>query len=281
MYTYGPLIAKNARSGRLLGGAPVQVTALDGTPLSTAPAGLVTNHEGYLPAFTVDTDQVTVMARPRGGDPLPLHAHEGIQGAAQVADTINTGRLSEPELAATFLPKTDTGATGLALLAAALPADAREALDITIDETVGTRVMVGGVMIYYDSGPRDVSSLLGPDFALSVSVPRLMIQRVNDVVTLWGRIGAGPALAGQSRATRAFLLSGDVPSGFAPINSYWYSVLGTAYLPTGPLAITNLSTVTRIDIRYGEGQWVEGEPISFAARWDAGALPSTLPGLPA
>ena len=100
MYTFGPMIATNARSGRLLPGAPVQVTTLDGAILDTytvdgTPLALVTNHEGYAGMFKADTEHLAVLARPRGGEPLPLYAHEALDHASGAVElTVST---TQPE----------------------------------------------------------------------------------------------------------------------------------------------------------------------------------------
>src|SRR5690625_3783555 len=75
-------------------------------------------------------------------------------------------------------PDRPPGAAGLALPAANLPAEAREALDITIDTTAGTRVFMGGVMVYGDTGWRDISQLLNPGFTAGIC----MVRRVNSTV---------------------------------------------------------------------------------------------------
>src|SRR5690625_1632225 len=157
MLTFGPLTAFNERTSQPLPGAPIQVFTLDGAPVDTftldgAPLTLVSSARGYVGMFQADTTERALVARARGGNDQPVYAHEALDEAADLAETVNTGRLSEAELKSTFVSQEDTGAAGLAVLAANLPADAREALGITVDTTVGTRVFMGGVMVYGDTG---------------------------------------------------------------------------------------------------------------------------------
>src|SRR5690554_4271388 len=101
----------------------------------------------------------------------------------------------------------DTGAAGLALLAAALPADAREALGITVDTSVGTRVFIGGVMVYGDTGWRDITST-ATDALDPSNTGTIQLKREGSTVSL--------ALRGVS------LLPGDGPLVVGPMwQSFW------------------------------------------------------------
>src|SRR5690625_972581 len=187
MLTFGPLTAFNERTSQPLPGTPIQVFTLDGALVDTftldgAPLVLVSNARGYVGMFQADTSERVLIARARGGNDQPVYAHETLDEAAGLAEIVESGRLSEAELSSTFahldgdrlsidgaplgpatvgaqpagdyMPDHPTGTAGLAVLAANLPAEARNALGITVDTTVGTRVFIGGVMVYGDTGWR-------------------------------------------------------------------------------------------------------------------------------
>lgn len=154
------------------------------------------------------------------------------QAAAEAADTINTGRLSEDSLMSTFASK---------------------ASEPVVDTTVGTRVMVGGVMVYGDTGWRRLPG-----------------------GTLVRRVGAGVYihLYGNLPAETGTVEPDTLPPGFRP---RWHS--GVAYFLGNDLRrchVLNTGILRFYDVSTSGAFVTMSDHFATNNNW-----PTTLPGSPA
>src|SRR5690625_721720 len=206
MLTFGPLTAFNDRTSQPLPGTPIQVFTLDGALVDTftldgAPLVLVSNARGYVGMFQADTTERVLVARARGGNDQPVYAHETLDEAADLTEIVNHGRLSEAELKSTFahLDGDRLSIDGDPL--------GPSTVGITVDTSVGTRVFMGGVMVYGDTGWRDITST-ATDALDPSNTGTIQLKREGNTVSL--------ALQGVS------LLPGDGPLVIGPLwQSFW------------------------------------------------------------
>lgn len=173
------------------------------------------------------------------------------------------------------------GTAGLAVLAASLPAEAREVLGITVDTSVGTRVFVGGVMVYGDTGWRDVSSMLAPGLALSSSFGRAKIRRTGTRVEFDLKVDV-------TAAGITGIFSGVIP-GFNPIPDYPMDNSIFTATSTGAGA-SALQSGTHAGVFYPTGTplrtgsstpWPNPGTVAWTSSYATNApWPTSLPGTP-
>lgn len=143
------------------------------------------------------------------------------------------------------------------------------------DDSVGTRVFIGDVMVHGDTGVRDVKSLVNSNsFSLSGSLPRLTLSRRNSIVTLSFRIRI------ESSASETNILSA-IPAGFrlnsqSKFVSHGIGLIGDQIVPVGAyndgsqVKVTADLTSVGLKMLSGMIQWVTDD-----------AWPTSLPGTPA
>lgn len=201
---------------------------------------------------------------------------EGRVTPAQLASAMDQ---LQDSLTDTFVAQEDTGTAGLAVLAASLPAEAREALGITVDTTVGTRVMLGGHMIYGDTGWRDITSTatgaLDPSNAGTIH-----LRREGSTVSL--------ALRGVSLLPGdGLLVVGPLWQGFWPTTNTFLSSVASAspgsYEANDFIVVSQYAWVARRQLDTGEvSQTRTSDPVIGVITYTTSQpWPSTLPGTPA
>ena len=212
--------------------------------------------EGYAPTFVWDGTALVI----DGGDPVDLKGEKG--DGSSWADL--TGK------PATYPPATHTHPI-------------TDVDGIVVDTSAGTRVSIGGVNVFYDSGWRDLRDFLIPDVLIpgERSHESLRARRSVDRVEYLVRLTVGPELAGKSRATRSPFAEG-LPT-FLEQKPAAYSTLGQANRPDGVLSVSNVGMTTRLDISSTQpGSWELGELVLiYVSHNTNAALPTSLPGTPA
>jgi hypothetical protein len=134
----------------------------------------------------------------------------------------------------------------------------------------------------YDSGWRNVSSLLTADWAIMAGGGYLRLRRVGQRVELTGQLTRVSATAANLSAQLALI---TLPAGFAPTASA-YNVIGQALhadatVPGG--ALSNQGATDRADVLFPGATtvWAAGQTfmVSMGA-WTTNARPTSLPGTP-
>lgn len=171
-----------------------------------------------------------------------------------------------------------------------IPAEVQGAMGdhgITVDTSVGTRVFVGGVMVYGDTGWRDVRYLLPEHWEVrDVTQHRIEMKRENNTVHLVGRVAYVDDGENRSRGSGIPILNAT-PSGFGV---HWiYQVLGPAAYYRG----SQFNTATDQGLAYFAGApsarffdtdqaWSNNEGLGFNLTWHTSdSWPTSLPGTPA
>lgn len=167
--------------------------------------------------------------------------------------------------------RTQTGPPGkdgevTAIQLAAHAAKDRGVHGITVDTTVGTRVMLAGQMVYGDTGWRDVSGLL-----VNGWVGQVFLRRVGELVVLHlENVSAEAATSGIVLTAPSGLQPGTEGANFARGALMTLSgAVRRAYMAgAGPLTVSGYSSGDRI---YDQ----------FRYPAEAQSWPVTLPGTPA
>lgn len=178
-------------------------------------------------------------------------------------------------------------------LAAALRAEQAaedvESGSFEVDTSAGTRLTVGGVTVFYDSGWRDMRQfipqatldrLTGFTWNRSLTAKRTL-DRVYWMVTAVG-IPSGSSLIGQNRSNIVQLLQ-DVPLSFQQsVVGYQDDVIASMRTARNfSLLFTNMNSPIRYAIRGDTGQWAQGDSWGIEISYPTThALPTSLPGLP-
>lgn len=138
-------------------------------------------------------------------------------------------------------------------------------------------------LVYGDTGWRDISSLLDPNFVMPAAAPRFHIRRQGYNVTLAVRIGPAAAIVGTNRNVGRKILS-SFPTGFLPASNASYAPLGTGCVnipSTSLVQLGNLSTQNELWVYGITGVWADAttDAVQVTGNWitDA-AWPTTLPG---
>ena len=148
-------------------------------------------------------------------------------------------------------------------------------IPIQVDTTVGTRVFIGGHMVYGDTGWRDISSLVDPasmgPFTGGTS-SYCEMRREGDLVTV--RM-SGVSLVTKTAVTNVTPIIDRMPVGYRTDK---YLSTGAAVAHGKMLSVGSYTTVFSLDLR---GIIDEGDATRFTARWHTtNAWPDTLPGTP-
>lgn len=136
----------------------------------------------------------------------------------------------------------------------------------------------GWRVLYGDTGLRDISTLLAPDWALADTLPMMQIQRINREVSIIGRLKRVTTSGARSALTTVIA---TLPAGFRP----------SAYVPQGTAQSTQagIGAVgafgTGIDLSLtsftAAGNWATGDEVKFQAKFATRSpsdWPTTLPG---
>src|SRR5690625_4226536 len=223
--------------------------------------------------FQADTTERVLVARARGGNDQPVYAHETLDEAADLTEIVNHGRLSEAELKSTFahLDGDRLSIDGDPLGPATV--------GITVDTSVGTRVFMGDVMVYGDTGWRDITST-ATDALDPSNTGTIQLKREGNTVSL--------ALRNVS------LLPGDGPLVIGPLwQSFWpttnrflssvASVSGASFQANEFIVLNQYAWIARRQLDTGEvSQTRTTDPISGVRTYTTPHLgPSALPVPPA
>lgn len=161
-------------------------------------------------------------------------------------------------------------------------------LPIQVDTTVGTRVFIGGQMVYGDTGWRDITSLLHEEWEIARSAGTFQIVRHNNTVTLACRIQRKPDAPPRWLGQAVPLLNTEnssLPNGFIPLRIYsQYSTLNVLSKYVGELVGNTYGDELRIRARSAPNDvmWTAGDILGFQTSWDtSNSWPVVLPGLPA
>lgn len=152
-----------------------------------------------------------------------------------------------------------------------------------VDTAAGTRVSIGGVDIFYNSGWRDLRDLLIP--GILVPGPRshesLRARRSIDRVEYLIRLQVGEALAGKSKSSVRPFAEG-LPGGLHQ-EPPAYSTIGQSNQPDGVISISNSGLSSRLDISSTQpGTWVLGQTVfCYVSHNTNAALPTNPFGDPA
>lgn len=149
-------------------------------------------------------------------------------------------------------------------------------MDPHVDTTVGTRVFVGDVMIYGDTGRRDVSSLLISPVWDIKALDSVVLAREGHRVDFAARMTVSDEGVGTLRNSTGII---QAPPGFRPDG---YSIWGMVTTNTGIAALRTVTSYGAIEIRESGGTWEPGEVVRAIGSWRTpDAWPTNLPGTPA
>lgn len=161
--------------------------------------------------------------------------------------------------------------------------------DIVVDTSVGTRVFANGVMVYGNTGWRDVAASLTQNFEVPPPPASgwFRIRRENSQVTVSARLSATSELAGKAMVTNQSVLSGSVPYGFQLPDSFGH--YGTARVGTVKVlasldaAAGNYTMNIRTPSASSEGLlWATGDALLISLTYSTrDNWPTSLPGIPA
>lgn len=128
----------------------------------------------------------------------------------------------------------------------------------------------------FDSGPRNISTILSGSFASGASVSRLIVQRAGTVVSLYG----GLRILDQAGGTYIDLNSSAIPVGFRPTWNIYGSVVSLD---------PDLPPTSTFGINHNGWGWIECSVPGLTGTLDvnvnltyftADPEPETLPGVP-
>lgn len=204
-------------------------------------------------------------------------AAAGSATAADVSATSAAQSATDAGTALTSIPGTVAAEVGLQVppavsteLAAQVPPAVTAELaakGIVIDTTAGTKVTIGGV-VFYDSGPRNVGSLLDPGWEPPSGIRFALLSRVGRRVTFAASIVA-------TATPSQHIL--QAPTGFRPMR---YQNFGQAHLSVTPTA--RIATITSAALVSLSVKPAAGEVAMFTVSWETpDPFPTLLPGTPA
>lgn len=147
---------------------------------------------------------------------------------------------------------------------------------LRLDTTVGTRIFAGNTMIYGDTGWRDISANIQPEWS-----GWARIKRETHEVRILAYVSPGESLIGKDRSARRRLLS--IPTGFYSTGSLSYRAPGNGAQHGVLIPIDMGYALNMIDIANSHsdvGMWTGGtfslnHVFSVDSSW-----PAILPGLP-
>ena len=147
---------------------------------------------------------------------------------------------------------------------------------VTHPSTDDVKVVAASQTVHYDSGWRDISSLLDADFALADAAGSLELRRVNHTVFLSGRLKRVTASGSQWNPADGLLVSA-LPTGF---RGRRFEPVGLANIDNHTGMIEFSADLTQPAAVYLDGStWAAGDIIYFAVSWVTDdTLPSSLPG---
>lgn len=157
-----------------------------------------------------------------------------------------------------------------------------------VDTTVGTRIFISDGttehMISFDSGWRDITSLLLPGLFDNRPGTRLWIRRRDGNVELSMTAWTAAGLSGIAKSA-ATAITAELDPAFRP-NPNTGGSLATGLILTSGLDIvelTNFAHGATLQLRgTGSGNWVATTGIRLYGIWPTrNPLPTTLPGIPA
>lgn len=151
--------------------------------------------------------------------------------------------------------------------------------DIVVDTSVGTRVFANGVMIYGDTGWRNVESLLDPAVVPAAISGRAVVRRVNSQVFWLLRVRfVEPRSTGD---TQSVLTS--IPAEFNQVpTTYGTLGMGLSFPSRIVFSVENSSSPSSLVVRGpGSGEWSDSETLSASFSYSTTrSWPTTLPGIP-
>lgn len=164
------------------------------------------------------------------------------------------------------------------------PASSTAALDLRMDNTVGTRVFAGDTMIYGDTGRRNIP--LTGSWVESSTAGRFTFRRVGTLVEFEGRLQAQESLLGTPRNSVTDLVTPT--RGFLPRNIGGGSgfVAGNAYGLVGGVNADGIvrfsNTTMTIHLKAAGGNWATVDTLLVHGVYlTDDDWPTSLPGLPA
>ncbi len=149
-------------------------------------------------------------------------------------------------------------------------------LALRLDTTVGTRIFAGNTMIYGDTGWRDISANIRPEWT-----GWARIKRDTHEVRVLAYLTATEALIGQPRSTRRRLLS--LPAGFYSTATLAYRSPGNGsqngiFIPIDMAYALNMLDIAPSDVNIGlwtGATFTVNHVFPVDSPW-----PNTLPGIP-
>ncbi|MFN3600500.1 MAG: hypothetical protein ACK4UY_03820 [Dietzia sp.] len=155
--------------------------------------------------------------------------------------------------------------------------------NLTVDTSVGTRVMLGGVMIFGDTGWRTISA--PPGWTTDTGAGRCAVRRIGNRVEFEARLAPAGDNLGQPRSSvGTHLIAGIVPgNGFL---TDFRGMCGTAFSNQGAM-LGAIRMQGALDARLYwanpiTGNWGSSDWITFQMGWfTSNPWPTSLPGVPA